>query len=515
MTKPFYVTTPIYYVNSEPHVGTAYTSIVADVLARYHRLRGEEVFFLTGTDEHGQKIFRAAKEQGVTAKALADQLCPKFQELTPTLNLTNDRFIRTTEPAHEAAVKELFKRLIASGDIYKGPYKGWYCTGCERYVDAPANVKPTCDLHGAVDWLEEENYFFRLSRYQDRIRAHFEANHGFVEPESRRNEVLNRIKGGLADVSVSRSSFDWGVSLPGDDKHVIWVWFDALINYISGIGFPDDPERFAKYWPADVHLVGKDIVWFHSVIWPCMLIAAGIEPPRKIYAHGWWTIDGAKISKTIGNVIYPRDVTAKYGVDPLRYFMLRELPFGNDGDFTCEGLARRYNADLGNDLGNLVLRVLTLVEKHFGAQVPEQGPVDALDAALRQAFEGLRSTFEEALSRFHFHTALERVWEVVRHANTYMEQTKPWSLAKDPANRPRLGTVLGGLCEGLRLLSCYLAPFLPSVSDSIRKQIGAGPLAGDPLAGTPPIRLPESLAWGGLPAGTRVAKGAPLFPKVE
>ncbi|MEK7867301.1 MAG: methionine--tRNA ligase [Planctomycetota bacterium] len=505
MTKAFYVTTPIYYANSEPHVGTAYTSIVADVLARYHRLRGEEVFFLTGTDEHGQKIFRAAKEQGLTPKALADQLCPKFKELTPTLSLTNDHFIRTTDPAHEHAVKTLFSRLIASGDVYKGQYKGWYCTGCEGYVDAPADAKPTCELHGAVDWLEEENYFFRLSKYRDRILAHFKANPGFVEPTSRYNEVLNRIKGGLEDVSVSRSSFDWGVPLPGDEKHVIWVWFDALINYISGVGFPDDPERFARHWPADVHLVGKDIIWFHSVIWPCMLIAAGIEPPRKVYAHGWWTVNGDKISKTKGNVVYPRDVTAKYGVDPLRYFMLRELPFGLDGDFSLTAFTRRYNSDLGNDLGNLVNRVLALVEKHFGGVVPEQGAYEPVDAALRATFEAVVPRYEETLGRYEFSLTLEEIWKAVRHANAYVDQTKPWTLAKDPANRGRLGTVLGALCEGLRELSCLLAPFLPNVSEGIRRQIGA----------EGPVRLPGDLAWGGLAAGTRIAKGAPLFPRVD
>ncbi len=508
MGRTYYVTTPIYYVNSEPHVGTAYTTIAADVLARYHRMRGEKTFFLTGSDEHGMKMVRAAKQQGLSPRQLVDRLAPKYKDLWSHLSITNDYFIRTTDPIHEATVQTFFKRLIDKGNIYKGPYRGWYCTPCERYVTATADGKHECPVcNREAEYLEEENYFFRMSGYRDRLLALFEARPDFVRPESRRNEVLNRVREGLEDVSVTRSTFEWGVPMPGDPKHIVWVWFDALINYLSGIGFPHNMDRFQECWPADAHFIAKDILWFHSVIWPCMLMAADIEPPRMIFAHGWWTMNSAKISKSAGNCVYPRDVTEKFGVDPLRYFLMREIPFGGDGDFTHAAFLGRFNNDLGNDLGNLVLRTLTMAEKYFGAVSPKPDTGGPQDQALSETARKIDGMVEECFRNMQFSAALEAIWQLVRAANRYVEECKPWTLAKSQADRPRLATVIYNLLQATRICAVYLNPFMPTVTEEILWQIGYD----RPVA---PI-LPGDGAWGGYKGALQLRKGKPLFPRAE
>ena len=504
MTGQFYVTTPLYYITDEPHIGTAYTTIVADVLARYKRLLGVEVFFVTGTDEHGQKIARAAAAEGLKPRELADRFAPKYREVWQSLDITLDYFIRTTDPAHEEAVQAFFKKVIEQGDIYKAKYQGWYCNPCERYVsekDAPDHVCPVC--RRPAEALEEENYFFRLSKYQDKMLSHLKEHPDFIGPTSRYNEIRNRVEAGLEDISVSRSAFDWGVPMPDDSKQSIWVWFDALINYISALGYPKNTDLFKKFWPADVHLIGKDILWFHSVIWPCMLMSAGIALPKKIYAHGWWTMNADKISKSKGNVIYPRDVIARVGVDGLRYFMMREIPFGLDGDFSNNALLARYNNELGNDLGNLLLRTLTMIEKYFQGRLPRP----AMESSeLRSAVEGLAPQIEKKLDQYQFSILLEKIWEVIRKVNKYIDQEKPWVLAK--SDQERLKTVLYTVAESLRIISIYLGPFIPESASKILTQLG---LPGEVGAG----QFNQAVVWGQLPNGCPVKKGAPLFPKIE
>lgn len=518
----FYITTPIYYVSAEPHVGTAYTTIAGDVLARWHRMKNDEVFYLTGTDEHGQKIVRVAKSQGVSPKQLADSLVPKFQETWRLLNITNDYFVRTTDPKHEAAVQALFRKVYENGDIYQGKYKGWYCMPCERYLlkeesaIRPAGAGqsefplcPTCQR--PTEYLEETNYFFRLSKYQQPILEYLKKHPDFIKPESRYNEIRSRLEMGVEDVSISRAAFDWGVPLPNDPKQVIWVWFDALINYISAIGYPDNLKQFNQFWPADIHLIGKEILWFHSVIWPAMLVSAGLQPPQQVFAHGWWTINADKISKSKGNMVYPKEVIDKVGVDGLRYFMMRDVPFGLDGDFNYENLINRYNNDLGNDLGNLLLRVLTMLEKYFQGKIP---PGNTSEQTLRQPVEGLKETVETELNNLQFNTALEKIWEVIRRANKYVDEVKPWVVAK--GNPQRLPTVLYTLTETIRIVAVYLAPFMPTVSQAILKQLGIWDDPNDINSRIIPTcwQLPRAIEWGQIKEN-RIIKSNPLFPRLS
>ncbi len=504
MSDAYYVTTPIYYVNADLHIGGAYTTLAADVLARYNRLKGKETMFLTGSDEHGQKIEQAAREQGISPKELADRIVAGFKEVWEFLEITNDDFIRTTDPRHEATVQAFFKLLIDKGDIYKGVYSGLYCVPCERYLKQSDLVEGNCPVcRRQPSTLDEENYFFRMSAYQDAIRRHYEENPDFVEPQSRRNEVLSRIRMGLEDVSVSRSTFTWGVPMPGDSKHIVWVWFDALINYISALGWPEDREKFDTFWPQAVHLVGKDIIWFHCVIWPCMLLAAGLTPPKKIFAHGWWTIDGKKISKSAGTVVYPRDVVEKYGLDQFRYFMLREIPFGADGDFSFKALTGRINSDLADDLGNLLSRTLAMVSKYFNNSVPE--PADEAGAELREMASGLLAAIDAELEHLAFSRALDRIWELIRRCNKFIEDEKPW-LLKKKGDTAKLGGVLYVLLESLRIVSWAIEPVMPASALEIRRQLGIPDEKGV---------LSELMTWGHLKPGTSINRGDSLFPKVE
>ncbi|MFO7898562.1 MAG: methionine--tRNA ligase [Planctomycetota bacterium] len=513
----FYVTTPIYYVNDIPHIGHSYTTIAADVLARYHRLCGRRVHFLTGTDEHGIKIQRAADANNETPIQLADRVVERSRSLWNQLDITYDDFIRTTEPRHEKVVQHVFDRLHEQGDLYLGQYEGWYCASCENFLADDDLVDGNCpDCGKEAEWASEETYYFKMSAYEDRLLAHLDEHPEFVRPEARLNEVRSRVEQGLRDVSVTRTSITWGVPLPFDEKHVIYVWIDALINYVSALGYPDG-DLFETFWPADVHLIGKDIIWFHCVIWPCVLMALEVPLPRTVFAHGWWTHDGEKMSKSKGNFVDPVATTEAYGVDPYRYFLLRSMPFGQDGDFSESALVGRFNNDLGNDLGNLLHRTLTMIEKYFGGTVPE--PQDLPEGNLRaRATSELRDVagwiagpggFHSWMEKVAFSRALETAWDLVRRANQYVEETKPWDLAKCDATRAELETVLYSLAEALRIVSIYLWPFMPGKIDEMRRQLGLAPVDPDRSL------LAETADWGGLAPGITVAKGEPLFPRIE
>ncbi|MDR7518748.1 MAG: methionine--tRNA ligase [Armatimonadota bacterium] len=516
----FYITTPIYYVNDVPHIGHAYTTIAADVAARYHRLAGDDVWFLTGTDEHGLTNLRSAQRHGVTPQEWVDRISEEFRRLWTFLNISYDDFIRTTEPRHTATAAHLFERLYTKGDIYLGTYEGWYCASCETYyTETELGPNRTCPVHVGrpVEWTAEEGYLFRLSKYQDWLLRHIEAHPESIEPEARRREVLAFIRSGLKDIQVSRSTFTWGVPVPFNPKHVIYVWIDALTNYISAIGYLDDPEKFRRYWPADVHLMAKDIVRFHAVIWPIILHAAGIEVPRQTYAHGFLTFGGQRFSKSLGVVIDPaalsREIAAESGaelgvaVDALRYFLLREIPFGGDGDFNKPALIGRFNADLANDYGNLLNRVLPLVAREFGGRVPRPGPDEGTDAALRELAQTTADAVFEHVRRLNFSQALAEVWRLLGAANKYIDEEAPWQAAR--LGRPdRAGTVLYNTLEALRVVTILLSPVMPTAAQRIWQQLGIP----QPLAAQ---RLDDARRWGGLPVGVSVRAGTPVFPRIE
>ena len=471
MSAPtYYVTTPIYYVNDSPHIGHAYTTVACDALARFMRLDGRQVKFLTGTDEHGQKVEKAATDAGEAPQAFVDRVSQRFRDLREPMGLTNDDFIRTTEDRHTASVQQLWRELVARDEIYLGTYAGWYSVRDEAFYAESELVDGQAPTGAPVEWVEEPSYFFRLSAWQDRLLEFYETNPDSVMPTARRNEVISFVKGGLLDLSVSRTSFKWGVPVPDDPDHVMYVWIDALTNYLTAVGYPDtEAADFKTFWPADVHMVGKDILRFHAVYWPAFLMAAGLEPPKRIYAHGWWTSEGQKISKSLGNVIEPLGLVERYGLDQVRYFMLREVPFGNDGDFSRSAMVGRINGDLANDFGNLAQRVLSMIAKNCGGQVPAPGEITADDQALLDAAGGLLDTMREHLLIQEFHAALAAQWRVIAEANRYVDAQAPWALRKsDPA---RMATVLYVLAETIRHLAILAQPVTPVAAGRMLDQL--------------------------------------------
>jgi len=519
MTSKFYITTPIYYVNDVPHIGHAYTTIAADVLARYHRLRGDAVFFLTGTDEHGQKVAKAAQERGLTPKAHADSMTVNFQKLWKKLDITNDAFIRTTDKEHVAVVQELLQKLFDQGELEQRTYEGWYCTPDERFWTEKEIVEGKCpDCGRPVEHISESNYFFLMSKYQERLIAHIEQNPNYIRPDSRRNEVLGFLKSQtLGDLCISRpkARLAWGIELPFDKDFVTYVWFDALVNYFSATRYlsppaagSTDPAAKEKFWwPADHHLVGKDILTTHSVYWSTMLMGLGLPLPGNIFAHGWWTQVGKKMSKSLGNVIDPHEVVDAYGADAFRYFVLREVPFGLDGDFSKETFVTRFNTELANDLGNLLSRVQTMIGKYFEGKIPTAGVEQPLDRELRETAAPILSRIDENLSTLAFTKYLHEVWTLVTRANRYVEENAPWTLAKKN-DMARLGTVLYNLSESLRLIGLYLYPVMPLTSQKIWNALGRDKQIAS-------CRLNEEQQWGKLTPGTAIQVGAQLFPRID
>ena len=503
--KKFYLTTPIYYVNGAPHIGHAYTSIAADVLARWQRLDGCEVFFLTGTDEHGQKVEKAAAEAGIDPQRFTDQVAADFRAMAAAMGVSNDDFIRTTEERHRRACVALWERLAANDAIYLGHYEGWYAVrdeafyGEDELVQKPDGTR-LAPTGAPVEWVREPSYFFRLSAWQEKLLAFYEQNPDFIAPAARRNEVLSFVRGGLDDLSVSRTSFRWGIPVPNDPAHVMYVWLDALTNYITAAGFPDEAAARWPFWPADLHIVGKEIVRFHAVYWPAMLMAAGIAPPKRIYSHGWWTVEGEKMSKSLGNVIDPRALVAEFGLDPLRYFLLREVPFGNDGDFSRRALITRLNGELANDLGNLAQRTLSLIARNCDGLRPEIGVRIAADQALLAASGALADVLRERLQRLAFHEALEEVWKTVRAANAYIDHQAPWALRK--TDSARMAVVLRVLLDALRGIATVLQPFMPDSMARMLDQLGV-PEGERNLAA-----LAEE-----LPAGASLPVPSGIFPR--
>ncbi len=506
----YYITTPIYYPSSNLHIGHAYTTVAADAVSRFKRLTGHDVYFLTGTDEHGQKIQRKAEEAGKEPQMFVDEQVAKIKYLWERLYISYDDFIRTTEHRHEQVVQAIFQKIYDQGDIYLGQYEDWYCVPCESYwTERQLGEGKTCpDCGRPTELVREESYFFKTSKYADRLLKYIEDNPEFIQPTSRRNEMISFIKSGLEDLSVSRTSFDWGIPVPFDPKHVIYVWFDALTNYITAVGQDADPAKFARYWPADVHLVGKEIVRFHTIIWPIILMAAGIELPKQVYGHGWLVLEGGKMSKSKGNVIDPLVLMDKYGVDAVRYYLLREIPFGADGFYSETALINRINSDLANDLGNLISRTVAMIERYFDSVVPAPGDIEALDRELQELTAATVRESSQLIDRLEFSTALAVIWKLIGRANKYIDETLPWVLAKDEAKRPRLGTVLYHLAEVLRQVTVLIGSFMPVAPVKIWKQLG--------LARQADLQSWASIqAWGALPAGTKVKRGEAVFPRVE
>lgn len=508
--KPFYITTPIYYPSAKLHIGHAYCTTIADAIARYHRLAGDDVFFLTGSDEHGQKIQEKAEAEGVTPIEYTNKIVAGFQNLWKKLGISNDDFIRTTEKRHEKVVQEVFNRIYAKGDIYKGSYKGLYCTPCESYwTEHQLDENGCCpDCHRPVQEVAEEAYFFKMSKYADKVLDYIEKNPDFIQPVSRRNEMINFIKQGLDDLCISRTSFDWGIPVPTDPKHVIYVWFDALTNYLTPIGFLDNKEMFNKYWPADLHLVGKEIVRFHTIIWPCILMALDLPLPKKVYGHGWLIVDGDKMSKSKGNVVDPIGLIDEFSADAIRYFLLREINLGQDGNFSRDALIQRINSDLANDLGNLLHRTLNMIGKFQNGVVLAPAAPSDIDKSLIADAEETLAFFEENMEKMELSLTIKKVWAFISRANKYIDETTPWALAKDETKKAELATVMYNLVESLRHISVMIAPFMPTTAGRIWQQLNFAEPFSEAM-------LTDIEGWGGTPANLKVGTPEQLFPRIE
>jgi methionyl-tRNA synthetase len=505
--KSYYITTPIYYINDVPHIGHAYTTCAADVMARYRRVRGYEVFFLTGVDEHGQKAEKAAVEQGITPQELADRMVPRFTDLWELLNITNTGFIRTTGADHRKVVQYLFEKMEAKGDIYLGEYEDWYCVPCESYFTELQAKEGRCpDCGRPLERLKEESYFFKMSKYGDELLQYLEDYKDFVMPEIRYNEVASFVKGGLRDLSISRTTFSWGIPVPGNPKHVVYVWFDALTNYLTGVGFLNNRELFEQFWPCDAHLIGKDILRFHAVYWPSFLMSAGIEVPRHVFAHGWWTVDGQKMSKSVGNVVNPVEVAKTYGVDEFRFFLFREVPFGLDGDFSKDAIVTRINGDLANDFGNLVSRSANMIEKFLKGKVEKPDETGGTDSHLLERVEALVGEYEKDMDSFSFYKALGSVFELTALLNKYIDTEAPWKLAKE--NPARLQTVLYNIWNGVRIAALLLYPFMPVKTAQVWKALGIGREIQE-------ASFDEERRFYFEADHSPIEKIAPLFPRIE
>jgi len=508
--EKFYITTPIYYPSDKLHIGHSYCTVATDAMARYKRLRGYDVKFLTGTDEHGQKIERIAKEKGITPKEYVDGIVKWIKELWKTMDISYDCYIRTTDEKHQKAVQKIFRTLYDKGDIYKGSYEGWYCTPCESFYTQTQLVDGKCpECHREVEKIKEESYFFKLSKYQDKLINYIEENPDFIQPETRKNEMINNfLKPGLKDLCVSRTSLKWGIPVDFDDKHVIYVWIDALSNYISALGYgSEDDSDFKKYWPADVHVVGKEIVRFHTIIWPAILMALDLPLPKKIFGHGWLIINGGKMSKSLGNIVDPKVLVEKYGVDAVRYFLLREIAFGQDGNFTSEALIQRINSDLANDLGNLLSRTIGMIDKYFGSVLPNEQIENKFDKDIIELSEKTVNKVEEYMEKMFFSNALEEIWKFIRRCNKYIDETAPWIVAKDEGRKKELADIMYVLLESLRIISILISPFMPNTPKIIWKQIG---IDDEKLKSWDSIHK-----FGMLNKNAVIKKGEVIFPRID